>query len=924
MKKIAILVFILSAIAQIASSQTNRAIKGSIKIANSDKPLPEASICVLDARDSILVKFTRSAADGSFLIKEVPTGKLIVLVTSSEYADYVDKFTLDATEPIHDLGKIDLTLKSIVLNEVIIKGRVAPIQIKGDTTEYDSRAYVIEADSKVEDLLKQLPGIQVDRDGKIRAQGQIVNKVLVDGEEFFGDDPTLVTRNVRGDMVAKVQLYDKKSDQATFTGIDDGIRNKTLNIKLKEDKKTGYFGKVEAGMGTDEYYLAQGLFNSFKGKQKISLFVASGNNGKTGLSNEDYAKYGFDAQNQISGLISLSDLRKDDFESFDGRYNGQGMPLSTTGGVHYDNKFNKDKQSLNINFRSGFISVEGEKENLSQNNLPSRIIRTATNQDFDNSMYRNKLDMIVTTRLDSTTNLKMTIDGTVKNGNTESRYDVTSTEDDRTLYTNNRLLSGRENQTLFNAAVFLTKKFSKLGRTLSLTLQGSNNKIDTKGIIKSATTFFDDRQNETSETLDQNKLNYISGNLVNASLAYTEAITKKLSLSLNYGLSLNKVSSERNSFNIGATGNYDLFDPLVSSSFSLSQVIQDMGGVFSYKSGKSQYTLGTKLALSRYKIDDFYQKSIQHRKFNNWVPQFSYAYKFSNYESITFNYLGSTIQPTVGQVQPVFLNDDPLNITVGNPNLGPSFNNRISGGFQSYKVLTSRFFSIGGSYIIRSKPIGYDISTDAQGRTVLSAVNINKATKIYNFNIYYNRKLNNSELMGGFNFGVNGNRNYILANHILSKNSVDNITGDINISQSKAKKYSYYFSLGPGYNSLESSIQSGSTSKGFSFNVYFNFSLFLPFELELKNDGSYEYRAKTATFDNSFNRLLINTTLSKALLKERSLKISLSANDILNQNIGLSRLSYNNLIVQNSYNTIRRYFMFSISYDYSKMGKKTP
>jgi hypothetical protein len=168
-----------------------------------------------------------------------------------------------------------MSLKSRLLKEVLIKGTVAAIKIKGDTTEYNAKAFVIQPNSKVEDLLKQLPGIQVDKDGKITAQGQTVNKVLVDGEEFFGDDPTLVTKNIRGDMVDKVQLYDKKSDQATFTGIDDGEKTKTINIKLKEDKKNGYFGKIDAGVGTDGYYEGQALYNKFKGKKKFRLMVPS-------------------------------------------------------------------------------------------------------------------------------------------------------------------------------------------------------------------------------------------------------------------------------------------------------------------------------------------------------------------------------------------------------------------------------------------------------------------------------------------------------------------------------------------------------------------------------------------------------------------------------------------------------------------------
>jgi len=246
-------------------AQTSYSVKGVIVDTSAKTKLVNTSISVLNAKDSILRKFTRAAADGSFVINNVGRGKLILLVTYPGYADYVEQFSLDSAHSTHDFGTLNMILKAKLLADVIIKGARAAIKIKGDTTEFDARAFKIQPNAKVEDLLKQLPGIQVDKDGKITAQGQTVTKVLVDGEEFFGDDPTLVTKNIRADMVDKVQLYDKKSDQAAFTGIDDGQKTKTINIKLKEDKKNGYFGKVDIGDGTDGYYEGQLLFNMFKG-----------------------------------------------------------------------------------------------------------------------------------------------------------------------------------------------------------------------------------------------------------------------------------------------------------------------------------------------------------------------------------------------------------------------------------------------------------------------------------------------------------------------------------------------------------------------------------------------------------------------------------------------------------------------------------
>src|SRR5690606_10283085 len=193
-------------------------IKGSLEDQSSNLYLENGVISVLNSKDSTLVNFTRAKKNGSFIIENIPAGDYILLASYPKYTDFVEEVRLDSVNGSYDFGSVNMLLISQLLKDVVITGRNA-VTIKGDTIEYDPSKFVIQPNSKVEDLLVQLPGIQVDKDGKITAQGQAVNKVLVDGEEFFGDDPTLVTKNIRGDMVDKVQLYDKKSDQATFTGI---------------------------------------------------------------------------------------------------------------------------------------------------------------------------------------------------------------------------------------------------------------------------------------------------------------------------------------------------------------------------------------------------------------------------------------------------------------------------------------------------------------------------------------------------------------------------------------------------------------------------------------------------------------------------------------------------------------------------------
>ena len=318
-----------------------QSISGIVRDSTDNILLKNASISVLRAKDSILVKYTRSNELGEFNMTNLAEGKYLLLVTFPDYADYVDNFTLKKDET-KDFGKINLLLKTRLLQEVIFKGEALQVRVKGDTTEFDANTFKVQPNAKVEDLLRQLPGITVDKDGKITAQGETVSRVLVDGEEFFGDDPTLVTKNIRSDMVDKVQLYDDKSENAKFSGIDDGVRNKTINLKLKEDKKKGVFGKLDAGGGNDDFYTTQGLLNFFNNKKKFSVYSTYGNTRRTGLDWESSRKLGVGGSSNIEisddGGVMMYFSGGDDALGGQSFY-GEGVPKILNTGIHFDNKW---------------------------------------------------------------------------------------------------------------------------------------------------------------------------------------------------------------------------------------------------------------------------------------------------------------------------------------------------------------------------------------------------------------------------------------------------------------------------------------------------------------------------------------------------------------------------------------------------------
>jgi hypothetical protein len=922
LKILALLLFIFSTRTTVA--QTSYTVGGQTLDTTSNLKLLNTSISLLSAKDSTLRTFTRSAADGSFSLSPKLPGQYILLVTYPGYADYVEHFQLDSANRSKNFGRINLILKATLLKDVLIRGTAAAIKIKGDTTEFNAGSYTIQPNSKVEDLLRQLPGIQIDKDGKITAQGESVNKVLVDGEEFFGDDPTLVTKNIRGDMVDKVQLYDKKSDQATFTGIDDGKKAKTINIKLKDGKKNGYFGKLDAGVGTDDFYQSQAMLNIFRGKKKFSAYSTIGNTGKTGLGWEDNSKYGSSDGIEFmeGGGIMITSNGNDDLESFDGQFNGEGIPLTKSGGLHYDSKWNQDKESVNANYKVGSIIIDGLKGVISQNNLPDSAIVSNSNQSFHNYMFRHKLDLTYQIKLDTTSNLKISLDGTSKNNEANTTFASRSVIGNGTILNDNaRTVSNDGTQRMFNGKILFTKKLKKLGRTYSINLNESVNDNNSKGFLNSTSHFYTQGNIDSTQVIDQLKTLQSKNSVFNSNLTYSEPFSKTFSLILNYGFGLSNSTADRKSYNRDAEGAYSLLDTAYSSDFKLEQLTNQVGAMFNYKKKKSILNFGTKVTQVSFGQLDRLTNIKFDRNFINWNPQATYQYKFTNQRSFYLNYFGNSTQPSIEQIQPLRNNTDPLNVTLGNPNLRPSFNNRLSLSYNSYKILTSQNVYISGSYGFTDQAIVSNATTDSVGKSTYQYMNLNDK-RPSNFYIYagFSRKFKPLDGNIGLSINSSGNTYFNYVNGQLNETKSNNYGAYLNLSSYKEKKYNTNISVGPTYSTNQSSLQKQLNDNGWGLNADAYFSVYLPGKFEISSNANYQYKQATASFGEDFSRTIWNASLAKKFFKSENLKLSLSGNDLLNQNKGFNRTASGNMIIQNTYTSIQRYYMLSLTWDFNKMG----
>ena len=391
-------------IASSAFSQS-QTLKGTLKDTSENRSLANTVISVLTKKDSVLVKFARADKDGNFKIQGLKEGSYILLITHPYMGDYFDNIEVKADAPT-DLGNVHLTPKSKLLSEVIVKSG-SPIKIKGDTLVYTADSFKVRPGANVEELLRRLPGITVDKSGQITAMGERVTKVLVDGEEFFGTDPGIATKNIRADAVQEVQVFDKKSDQAAFTGIDDGVKDKTINLKMK--KMAGYFGKVELGGGLPDKYDNSAMANFFKNKRKIAGYGIMSNTGQTNLDWQDAQNYGGGSDNMTvtddGGIYITGGGGGDD------NYNGgrNGIPQNWNAGFHYSDKFNNAKNSFNSGYKYSKVIAPGITKTFSQTFLPNTA-PWSSNSTSDNRTSTNKhaVNMTMEFNLDSNNSVKWT------------------------------------------------------------------------------------------------------------------------------------------------------------------------------------------------------------------------------------------------------------------------------------------------------------------------------------------------------------------------------------------------------------------------------------------------------------------------------------------------------------------------------------
>lgn len=907
--------FILIIFLAIHNASAQSRIVGKLVDTVNFTPMAYGTVSLVRDFDSTLATFVFTRQDGSFTINTFEKGTFRLVVTRARFIDLELMIDLIDNDSLIDFGDINLTNKANLLQEIIIKERSAAIRVRGDTTEFLVDSFLTNPNSNVEDLLKKLPGIRVDKDGKIIAQGQEVKKVLVDGEEFFGNDPTVATRNIKAENVEKVQVFEQKSEQANFTGIDDGQRDKTINLQIKEEARRGYFGKLGTANGTQERYEHEAMFNRFKNKQKVSAFTLATNTNRTRLD--------WDEQNQFGGGTNTEfDEESGYFYSFssdDDWGSRVGIPQTVYSGAHFSDKWN-DKNSINLNYTRKIADSRGFDDNYSTYILPDTLFYNNQFRRVRNRSDKHAANVRYEWKPDSQNTFRIKLNYSNDTRRSESSLKSENRNGLNALVNENIRLNVSEsliNQ--INSELVWMRKFMKKGRSLSLTARIEQNNQSEIELVQSDLYFY----NTNGGVVSTLRLDQIQNTIVNTqsyrlNTSYTEPLAKDLYALIDYQVSRTENQSTRNTNGFN-NGEYNRFIDTLSNNFSYLVWTQKGGISLRYVKKKVTAIAGAKVAYTLMEQTNLANDSLWVLPFLNIFPTASINYKLKNTTNLSLRYDGSTRQPRVQQIQPLQDFSNPLLIRIGNTNLRQSFRNNVSLSYNSYKPITGRsiYANLKFSYI--NDDFASSEQVDEFGRRVLQTVNVNGNTSLSSY-MYFNAEIKPLDLNFQLSTSPNMSRRYNFINQVQNQNF--NYSYNLNPELYKDFWETLTIEIQADWrnNFSVSSIRQDVPIQYWLSTYSANAELRLKERFEFSTDVDYNVRQRTAEFDRNLNNTIWNMSVRYRALESKNLIFSIEGYDILNQQIGFNRTITTNFINEHVYNILQRYFMIRIVWNFTKGG----
>lgn len=892
-------------------------ISGKLTDSTGKQPLALATIAVFHAKDTTLITYRLSDEKGIFKVPGLPLNdSLRLIVTHTGSAVYKNTFLLSGNQRNFDFAIIRLHPDAQVMEEVLVVAERPPVIVRKDTIEFNAAAFKTLPSALVEDLLRKLPGVEIDTQGNITVNGRKVNKLYVDGKEFFGSDPQMATKNLPANIIDKVQVTDDKEQLQQNPDMPLGQVGQVINLKLKKAIKKGWFGKAYAGAGTDKRYETGGIFNLFRDTLQVSLLGYINNLNKPGFGINDVMNTGGFSRSGINGMAVYSDggfaLNN---VSFGGT--GSGIQRSTGAGLNMNNQLGK-KLTLNFQYFYGQLNSDIHQIGNRQQFFGDTTITTKNHSGEYNRSYTHRIGGFVKWHIDSMSAFEFRPAVTLnkiraqKNMayNTFSNYDGLLNESNNLQFDKN---DGLE----FSQFMSYNKNFKKKGRSFytsaNFQLSGNSNSAE-----NNAENIFFENQQETETLLNQLRKRSLHNNFFHVWANYNEPLYRSLSLRISEVFSIFNNRDDINTFNDNNnTKNYNIPDTVLTNGFS-------RGGI------KSNTTLSLKYAFKKISISPGISYQLLHinnhfRK-NPSIPQrFSYILPSLqiNIASWNINYNVNVNEPNTDNLQPVADNTNPLFIKRGNPGLKPSINHSLNINTYKYSMKSNLNYNIYFYGSVSDNAVVYERTIDKTGVQITTPVNADGLWQVQtNMNINKQVKFNkNWKFSAGANMWATYSRSLVIVNQYKSTIKNRNVNPRANVSFNWKDVFEFRQNYGISWNK---SSYTGNVFPGLEVISHTAGSEVIvrsPKHWVWETSIDYRYNPQVAPGIQK-DMVRWNAAVNLLFLKDDKGQLKLSVYDLLNQNTSVRRTVNENYIEDFETTILKRYFMLTFTYNIRNFGGK--
>jgi len=924
MKQFKLLLFSFLFFAVSGASAQGISLSGTLYNAEDQLSLIGATVKLINARDTTKISYTNSDQQGQFLFNKLAKGTYWLDITYIGFERFRKQVTL--ANKTENIGKLLLIPATTKLREVNVSSEAIRAEQKGDTTQYSSAAYKVTQDATTEDLVKKMPGITVEN-GAVKSQGEDVKKILVDGKPFFGDDPTVTLRNLPAEVIDKIQVFDKLSDQSAWSGIDDGNAQKTMNIVTKSAKNVGQFGKFSAGYGSDGRYMAGINLNLFKGTRRITILGNSNNINQQNFGSDDF----------LGG-------------------SGGGMPRGGGGGGGGGNAMGNTQggittiNSIGFNFTNTWTTKAtlnasyffNKGENKTNKILDRQyILNGSTSQQYNeiSSSVSNNDNHRLNLRLEYNPNDHNSVIVTPRlsfqKNTSESSLLASSSNPEQLQSTTNNVNNSKANGYNFNNDLLYRHKFTRAGRTISIGLTTGVNNRTRENYFDATNRYYLTGPGNQSDSIKQFSKTLTDATSLSSSLVYTEPLSTKSQLQFNYNAGYTKNNNDKSTYNyLYETQEYSVFDTLLSNIYSNNYTTHNAGTGYLFKDEKLSLNAG--LAY-QYSIlagkQDFPMPGDTRKTFNNLLPSFMINYKITELKNLRINYRANSNPPSVTQLQAVVNNSNPLLLTAGNPYLKQEFRHTLRSRLSlANKTKTSNLFAmlmftsiqnyIGNATIIAANDTLVYGQEMRSGSQLSIPINLdgawNARTLIsYGFPLQYFK----------CNFNINAGLSYNRLPSLINKRNNISKTYGINqgvvLSSNISTKLDFTFTYNLNFNLVDNSLQPELNNNYIfqiasgQFNWQFWKGLFVQTNLVYQNYNVISTNEIT-------QYTLWNASFGSKLFKNNAGEIKLTAFDLLNQNKSLSRSATDTYIENSKTEVLKQYFMLTFTYNLRNFKGKMP